>query len=432
MPNRSLLSRDEGAVRLPDMWPPPAVRDAGPVEMDDAWALSHWLGFISMRNAQTLRSYRTEVMRFRIFLECRHRDAPERSQAHLLRDASEIDVADYEAQLLGRYRTGAAVPPLWVPPDLLASYGRSEQPFVADDDEASVLRHRPRKTSSVNQALSILHALYQHWLKPDPQTKTAYVGANPVSRVKFSTRRALSQTQRAFPVEAVKAMLSAIELDLQSAAQAEDKRAKLDLERRRWIVALLFGLWARRAELARLTMADFTYSHTTGSWRVSVVRKGGREDRLPLATWVVEALVRYRTSLGMTPLPTPDETGISAIVRLRTHSEWARKPVSPEMLYRDVAKTGARAAQRLRQGEIFPDMEAVERETLATTLQALSPHWFRHSGASIAINTGTMTLESASKMLGHADPAMTASMYYHRSDAQLSDGIQKLGSEYFT
>lgn len=415
---------------MSEQWLSPALLDAaGSPEMDDAWALSNWLGFIRTRNDQTMRSYRTEVMRFRIFLECRYHDSKGRSPAHLLRDATEIDVANYEAQLLGRHRTSAEVTPLWVPPALLARYGRTDQPFVVGDTAIPV--HRPRKTSSVNQALSILHALYQHWLKPDPQTKTAYVGANPVSRVKFSTRRAVTQTQRSFPPEAVKAMLGVIEVDLQRARQAGDHRCVLDNERRRWIVALLFGLWARRAEIARLRMADFTYSRHTKTWRVALLRKGGQEDSLPLAGWVMDALVRYRTALGLTPLPDPSETAVSAISRLRFNPDWERKPVSPDVLYREVSKTGVRAAQSLRQAEIFPDMEALERETLAVTLEALSPHWFRHSGASIAINTGAMTLESASKMLGHADPAMTAAMYYHRSDDQLSDGVQQLGAEFF-
>jgi integrase len=145
----------------------------------------------------------------------------------------------------------------------------------------------------------------------------------------------------------------------------------------------------------------------------------------------MDALVRYRSVLGRPPLPSPEEAHVSAIARLRTNPDWERKPVSPEVLYRDVSKTGARAAEYLREGAILPEMEALDRETLATTLETLSPHWFRHSGASIAINTGAMSLESASKMLGHADPAMTAAMYYHRSDAHLSEGVQKLGEKFF-
>lgn len=431
-PNDRSTPLRQGRLAQPhEYWPSLVVQSAGAPVMDDVWALSGWLGFISTRNAQTLRSYRTEVMRFRMFLECRYQEDPVKSQAHLLRDASEIDISNYEAQLLGRNRTGQPVAPLVVPPALLARYGRSEQPFVCEDGATSMLTHKPRKVSSVNQALSILHALYQHWLKPDPATKTAYVGANPVSRVKSSTSRSVSQTERAFPAQAIEAMLIAIEADLALARQDRAGRAVLDLERRRWIVALLFGLWARRAEIARLTMADFTFSQASKRWSVRLLRKGGKQDRLPLADWVINALVRYRIALHLPPLPSAGETTISAIARLRTNAQWERKPLSPEVLYRDVAKTSLRAAQRLRLGEIFADMEPLERETLAATLEALSPHWFRHSGATIAINTGAMSLENASKMLGHATPAMTAAMYYHRNDAQLSEGVQKLGADYF-
>ncbi len=417
-------------------WPLQTVQIGDRGDRDDAWALSNWLGFLASRNTQTLRSYRTEVLRFRIFLECQHAGSPERAAAYLLRDATERDVSDYEAQLLGRNLSGRGqVAPLVVPAAILARYGRTDQPFVSDgkgEEDGAFLTHKARKRSSVNQALSILHALYQHWLKPDPATKTAYVGANPVSRVKSSTNRAVSQTERAFPLQAIEAMLSSIEADLQHVRAAANAKGVLELERRRWTVALLFGLWARRAEIARLTMADFTFSQATKRWSVLLIRKGGKEDRLPLADWVMDALVRYRTSLGLSPLPTASEKEkVPAIGRLRTRTQWENKPVSPEVLYRDVARTGARAAQCLRRGEICAALEPLERETLAVTLEALSPHWFRHSGASIAINTGAMSLENASKMLGHADPAMTAAMYYHRSDAQLSEGVQKMGAGLF-
>jgi integrase len=73
----------------------------------------------------------------------------------------------------------------------------------------------------------------------------------------------------------------------------------------------------------------------------------------------------------------------------------------------------------------------VQRELVAKRLDEISPHWFRHSGASIAINSGAMSLDNASKMLGHSSPTITAEMYYHPDEAQIEEGMQQLGAKAF-
>lgn len=412
---------------------------------DDARALAGWLGFVSLRNAQTLRSYQKEVMRFRMFLETIHFSMRShetvREQRFLLRDASEMDVLLYEAHLAGKLKTGEALTPLLVPGEILSKYGKKDQPFAVpiSANETSSLTTPLQsyaalqlKASSVNQALSILHALYQHLMRPDPGTKSAYVGANPVKRVKGASNRMQRQTNRNFPIDAIQAMMQSIELQMAAlpiTTNEKDLLKRLTLSRRRWIAAMLFGLWGRRAEMARMRMNDFT--HDGIRWSVRITRKGGKEQFLPVAPWVVKELMTYRQSLGLPPLPGVDET-TPCICRVRIRKSIQDLPVDPDMIYREVCIIARDAAAHVREHLVLEKtMDDVNRALIAARLDDITPHWFRHSGASISINSGAMSLENASKMLGHSSPVITAEMYYHPDEDQISDGMEKLGGQVF-
>ncbi|MDZ4130925.1 MAG: hypothetical protein U1E02_43155, partial [Hydrogenophaga sp.] len=180
--------------------------------MDDSQALSGWLIFVEHRNTQTFRSYQAEALRFRIFLETLHGKNPDRAQAHLMRDASETDIMLYEAVLSGRFKNGKEAPIVQVPREVMIRHGRERQPFVVEHESSGLIQYKSMglKASSVNQALTILHALYQYWMRPDPQTKSAYVGANPVKRIKSASNRMQRQTSRNFPMEAITAMMETL------------------------------------------------------------------------------------------------------------------------------------------------------------------------------------------------------------------------------
>lgn len=402
--------------------------------LNDDQALASWLGFVQLRNTQTFRSYRTEVTRFRIFLATVHRTTDGRSPEHFLRDATEIDVALYEAHLLGRLRKGDAVTPLVVPQPILNHYGRKDQPFVTIKEIGGVAHTEPLrlKASSISLAMSILNAMYRQWMQPDPQTKMAYVGANPVKRIKTATNRSQRQVSRNFPIEAVQAMMDVLDQQVEHISSTEDESPRREVAlqkvaRQRWIVALLFGLWGRRAEMANLKMRDFM--HDGVRWVVHLERKGGKEQTLPVAPWVVKELSRYRGTIGLSPLPSSDEEE-PAIRRLRERSTDSGN-IDSDLIYREIIDVSQAAAAGIRSGSVLKEVDSTERELIATRLSDVSPHWFRHSGASIAINSGAMSLENASKMLNHGSTAITASMYYHPDDLQIEEGMEKLGAGTF-
>jgi integrase len=433
-----------------ELTPPLSDHVAGEVgpavspEPDDETALHTWLGFAQYRNPRTHRSYRTEVTRFRLFLQTVHAGNPARPENTLLRDATEMDIASYEAQLLGRTRAGDSVVPLYVPRELLERSGRTSQPFIHDGPHLNgMVHHEPiaRAKSSVNQAITILHALYQYWMRPDPVTKRAYVGANPVKRVKGATNRSKRQIDRNFPPEGITAMLGTIALERATLLdQPDNNKRALDLQRLdrlRWIVALLFGLWGRRSEIASLRMNDF---HHDGSiWYARLCRKGGKEQDVPVADWVMKELMTYRQSLALAPLPN-DRDSAPAIGRLRRYQPKGQTrasaadqaaTINSDTIYREVASCASAAAAAVRSAQVLNTLDEVQRELLASRLEKVTPHWFRHSGATIAINSGVMSLLNASKMLGHTSTAITSEMYHHQDSQEMAQSLQKLGGHVF-
>jgi integrase len=403
-------------------------------EFDDTHALDRWLAFIQHKNLNTYRSYRKEANRFRMFLEATYQNDAVRSQAHLMRDASEKDVQNYQDQLKG-FSIDRTYRPLRIPSTILRRYGWKEQPFVMEDDTDGIAEDRPRalKNSSINLALSVLHALYDYWREPDPLTKVPYVMANPVRRLKASTNRVQRQTDRNFPPEALQAMMQTLARRADALVAEADDAARnqglMRVARQRWIVALLFGLWGRRAEIAGLTMDKFR--HDGKRWTVELHRKGGHDEVIPVAPWVMQELTRYRQALGKPPLPNPAiDKGVPAIAKLRER-EGRSTAIADDLIYREVQAIGADAAAALRAHEVMTDLDPVDREMIAARLESVTPHWFRHAGASMAINTGAMSLETASKMLGHSSVAITSAMYFHADDQAMEDGMQRLGSQAF-
>jgi len=389
---------------------------------NDNLALFRWIAIHKHRNANTTRSYQREVKRFRLFLHAIHESNPARDPQYLLRDATERDFQLYEATLKGFTQDGP-IQAFFLPPHILRQHEFSSQPFVTEsEDKPGLLVPLQLKQSSVDQALSILHAMYQYWLLPDPQNKQSYVAANPVRRVKRSSNRIQSQQDRYFPIEALHALLETCQTKCLS---TPDKAPRL--RRQRWITALLFGLWTRRAEVATIMMNSF--KHDGHRWSVTIQRKGGKTQTLPVANWVIKELMTYRQSLELTPLPLPAEK-LSAIQRL-TGDAASRTQISDDLIYHEICALAKDAAQALRDSIVLKHIDEVQRELIATKLDQLSPHWFRHSGASIAINTGAMSLENASKMLGHSSTVITQGMYFHPEISQMADGMESIGQNIF-
>ena len=395
---------------------------------DDARALQTWLSIFDHKNRATARHYRTQVGKFMLFLRLVH---PDWDSARCLKLATEQDVASFEMTLSHKA-------PATGPRSNQANYrltqsqldgeGLSSQPFA-----------KPLAKSSINQALSVLNAMYEFLRQPNGAMTEPYVTINPVKRVRKSANRNVKQTDRHIPLDGVQAMYACMLSVIARASAVGDAATVQRYERKLWIFALLFGLWGRREEISKLSMGDFVQQHD-GGWRANLFRKGAKEESLPVASWVMDSLRRYRASLGMPRAWAPND-GTPAIGRIRLRAETSPKTplsahlgplsehhhISDQVLYLEVKSLAGETADELATSMLLPDITQERREMLVERLRRCSPHWFRHTGPTIAINNGSMTIEHASKMLGHSDLATTSQMYYHADDEKTRSGLDSLG-----
>lgn len=399
--------------------------------LSDDVVINHWLAPIRFRSENTARSYLVEVNRFRIFLACMH---PDSSVNSLLQNASEMDAMLYECILGDQIAPNGDRMSLLVPDWILSHFGRKGQPFqikpVTLKIGATPIREQnPRllKESSVNQAMRILHGLYAYLSRPSTAWSFAYVPANPITRVKKSKSRVIEQTQRYVPVEAIKAMRTFVEETakrLSDLPESDPEKCQLaQYQRMRWLFALLFGLWARRSEIASLKMSDFTHSYK--GWFVQLHRKGGSTDRIPAPQWLIDELMLYRKSQGMTPLPLETDSH-AAVMRLKSH-----KGITAQSIYLEVKEMAVKTANEIQNSRLLPEIADDMRNKYVSDLRRFSPHWFRHSAASMAINTNAMSLQIASVRLAHKSTNTTSQMYFHADQEQERHGIESMGDAIF-
>lgn len=385
-----------------------------PAEFDltDDMALAHWLDIYQSRSLSTWRSYRKEAERFRFFL-AHQKGATPQSHPHLMRDATERDVMMFEAALMGTAREG-------IRPGLQAidENGRPSGPFFK----------APLKSSSANQALFVLHSMYEHWSKANEVTKKPYTAVNPLARVIRSSSRARDQSERSLPKEAITAMTDLLELQEQEAKTGPRPNAIAAAKaiRTRWMLHLLFGLWLRRAEAASLRMNSFykTYS----GWFLKIMRKGGKKQEVPVPGWIMDMLFSYRASLGMPAAPSLDDSTPAILTIQPKGQRTTDQAISTQTIYLEIKRLAKETAAAIADGHLLTDMEPEKRNLIAQQLSLFSPHWFRHTGASIAINEKKIDLPHASKMLGHSSTDITSAMYYHEDREILRDGLSQMGS----
>ena len=450
---------------------------------NDAVALKEWLDIFSLRSQNTFRSYRREALRFRMFLHALHGNSP-----FLLRDATERDVQCYQDALAMRSfplpaqaAAHAARSRLFTPdPDnpgwsffqpgkeLLQAYGQAcgnAAPF-----------RKPVSESSRSQALIVLNALFEFWREPCAGRLHAYVNSNPVRRVRRTRSYSRAQSDRYVPEEAIRAMSDMTLIRIRQAraelAQEPDSQrlqeAVVASYRLRWIFSMLFGLWVRRAEAVSINMGDFRRS--LDGWSVTFTRKGGKQASLPVPQWVIKSLQDYRISLGLPESPAPDDAHMASMQSLRpaigkarsktgnkngvhdgdshgnshgSHElprhDSSRNGISVNTLYLDIKTLASQTAQALRTQELdlhWPDTladldqehRAHRKGAIIHKLDAFSPHWFRHSGATIGINSGRISSKNASKMLSHANEHTTSSMYHHVDPTLMRSGVESMGS----
>ena len=143
-------------------------------------------------------------------------------------------------------------------------------------------------------------------------------------------------------------------------------------ERTLFIMNCLYGLYLRISELVadeRSTpvMGDFR-KDMDGNWWLHVVGKGNKSRIVTVSDAMLAAVKRYRNALGLTSLPTPDETTPLIPKNLGTG------PVTSTRQIRTIVQNCFDLSFQRMRDEGF-DNDAIE-------LEAATVHWLRHTGIS--------------------------------------------------
>lgn len=399
---------------------------------DDASALAAWLHSLAGVHASTntFDTYSFEAARWRAFLELRHGPS-----ATLLAMATETDAMDYLRALQGEPVAGRQAGRMSKPKEKPET--KAKKPKKKREPRPLPYFTKPLQLRSARTCIARLMSLYAWLLDKNnfPKTHRAYLEHNPFHNLAKRELRGVVQLQvkRLFPERALVAMLETAQRDCDAHAgdvpelsSGAARRTRLRAERTRWILILLFVAWLRRDELVRLRMNDFHQEHLEGKWTLQTLGKGNKPRTIPLPSLIVAALARYREAMGLPALPEPDDPlpAVLPIPRGKAAGGTEATALSVDVIYTAVKAIARKAAETLEASDpVEAKRPGSDLSMTIRTLRSLSPHWFRHSGATTALNRG-MPLQEASKLLGHASPATTANMYHHLDDEAVRDRLE--------
>ena len=238
---------------------------------------------------------------------------------------------------------------------------------------------------AVQEIFAILSTLFNFLIAED------YLLSNPVALIrqksKFVRKRQLNAPIRRLSLMQWDAVLHAVE---SLALEHPEKH-----ERTRFILSMLYGMYLRISELVASDRWMPAMNHfakdSNGYWWFTTVGKGNKERQIAVSEAMLASLVRWRTSLGLTPLPSPaDNTPL--IPKLRGSG-----PMSDTAPIRRLVQVCFDlAAAHLRQKNEINE---------ADILSAATVHWLRHTG--ISEDVKTRPREHVRDDAGHSSSATT-------------------------
>lgn len=189
-----------------------------------------------------------------------------------------------------------------------------------------------------------------------------------------------------------------------------------NFERALFMSELMFFLAPRVSELASGKMKSFSVKD--GQWWWKVLGKGKKLVKIPLAEGMVKALVRYRTFLGLPPVPHADDD----------------TPLLPSLRASTLTSIGARQINNILDDLFAAAAQLIEARTTEFTkeqiavmtdkLRQASAHWGRHSSITFQVNSG-IDRSLVQKNARHSD-ARTTNRYIHDDKDHWHQEMQKL------
>ena len=209
----------------------------------------------------------------------------------------------------------------------------------------------------------------------------------------------------------------AIEQHVESVDPSERwKRA--EVERQLFVVRFLANTGLRRDELARAQMSHIRRKEhaLTGvpHWTLDVVEGKGKKPRtIALNEGALSALRRYRQALGASETFSGNESPL--LLPVWGERGTRRRFLKDQIVYEDV-QAAIETARRY--------IEPTDPE-LANALSEVTPHWFRHTCATILDQLGVKP-KLIQLQLGHASLDTTMGIYTATEEKELAEALAAL------
>lgn len=266
------------------------------------------------------------------------------------------------------------------------------RPFVATvskkayrDGQSPNTKNYVLSQSALQAVFAILSSFY-NFLEQDE-----YCHCNPIAQIRQKSKflrkfhgkriiRRLSELQWSYIIETVE-MMAIDNPELH--------------ERTLFIMNALFGMYLRISELTAsprwIPQMGHFYRDMDTNWWFKTLGKGNKERDISVSNAMLDALKRYRISLGLTSLPSPGE---ARPLILKTNG---KGPIeSSRYIRKIVQQCFDTAIDRLKNDGFNDDAEAL----LAATV-----HWLRHTG--ISEDVKTRPREHVRDDAGHSSSAIT-------------------------
>ncbi len=166
-------------------------------------------------------------------------------------------------------------------------------------------------------------------------------------------------------------------------------------ERTLFIMNALFAMYLRISELAAsarwIPQMGHFYKDIDSNWWFKTVGKGNKERDISVSNAMLDALKRYRNSLGLTSLPSPGEA----------------TPLIPKAVGKGPIN-GTRHIRKIVQDCFDKTIERLKTDGFiedAEMIMAATVHWLRHTG--ISEDVKIRPREHVSDDAGHSSSAIT-------------------------
>ena len=264
------------------------------------------------------------------------------------------------------------------------------RPFVVRVPKSQVNKtaktgHFSLSNNAVKALFRVLSSFFRYLFEED------YIDSNPVAKIRQKSRFIKKTTEnrlnRTLSTTQWKYVIASAEQLAQEAPETH--------ERTLFIMSALYAMYLRVSELADTprwspSMNHF-YKDSSGNWWFKTVGKGNKEREITVSDDMLKSLKRYRLSLGLTPLPSPQEN-TPLIPKSRGYGGIS----STRQIRRIVQHCFDHAANQLVADGLNEESDF---------LRAATVHWMRHTG--ISRDVLTRQREHVRDDAGHSSSAIT-------------------------